>query len=390
MTIWFQRTRPATARGATHALVIGTSHYRHLPGGAEPRAEIGFNLKQLSTPCTGAMAFARWLRDEYRNPDAPVESIRILLAPSKEERAKLDAVAATAESPTKTNVERALFDWRRECQGDPEGVAILYISGHGLQTGRDASVVLLTDFAATGNVMTNAVDIGRVRHGMAGDDMSQRQFFFVDACRIAPDELTDWADLGDPFGLPSRFKGADYRCSPMFFSSSPDTPAHGQRGSGTLFSQALLQALSGPAAEDGPDDDRQWFVSPFSLQKSLSAGVAQLAAKLGAKQEAVVGGILKPAVFHYFKAPPEVSFTLEINPEAAHARALADLWNAERDDAFFRNERFMTKHLSRQVPAGVYSLDVRIDPPGAPYRDRSGLPCSLLPRRNFTRTIDVL
>lgn len=351
-----------------------------------------FGLKQVNTPCAGAMAFARWLRDTYRNPDAPLASVRMLLAPSEGERAdtEIDAVALSAPAPTRSHVEEAMFAWQNECKGDPEGVAILYISGHGIQTGRDAAIVLLADFAATPNVMTNAVDIGIVRHGMVGSDMPQQQYFFVDACRIAPSDLQGWENVGDPLGLSSQFKGSDLRNSPIFFSSSPNTAAIALKGRGTLYSQALLDALSGPAAEDGPDDEGRWHITPFSLQKSISTRVAQLAATLYRHQEAVLGGIPKATAFHYFDTPPAVSFTLEINPEDAHPVAVADLWDDERNAAEFRDERFQTKQLQRRVPAGLYSLDVRIHPPTAPYRDRNGLPCRLSPQKEFVRIIKVL
>ena len=392
MTIWFRQSVPRSARGTTHALIIGTSFYRHLPDGSDPRGHTTFGLKQARTPCAGAMAFARWLRDEYRNPDAPVGSIRLLLAPSEEERAdpELGAAANAGVQPTRENVENALVAWRKECDGDPDGVAILYISGHGLQSGRDVAVVLLTDFAATPNVMSFAVDVGLVRHGMAGHNRPQQQYFFVDACRIAPKELEEWEEMGNPLGLNFTHKGADYRSAPIFFSSSPDTPAFGKKGEGTVFSRGLLEVLSGPAAENGPDDHGRWYVTPYSLYLALNQRVTQLAAKLGRRQDAVLGGTPKDSVFHVFDSPPSVSFTLELDPEDAHAHAFADLWDGGRSTVVFQDQRFLTKLLQRQVPAGLYSVDVRIRPPTTPYVDRSGLSWYGIPRIVRPLTVKVI
>ncbi|HET6478699.1 MAG TPA: hypothetical protein VFG35_01480 [Actinoplanes sp.] len=77
----------------THALVIGVSAYDHLPSvGAGP-----FGLSQLGSTAIGAYRFAVWLRDHYRNPDAPLATIRLLLSPSA---AEISAGARRAGPPT--------------------------------------------------------------------------------------------------------------------------------------------------------------------------------------------------------------------------------------------------------------------------------------------------
>jgi hypothetical protein len=382
VTLWHTRQPPPEARGATHALVIGVSEYRHLAGGPEPRGHEDFGLRQVTTPAAGAMAFARWLRDAHHDPDAPLASIRLLLAPSPAERredAELDAAASASAAPTRAAVEEALFAWRAACEGDRDGAAVLYVSGHGLQVTREDAVVLLTDFAATPNVMSNALEVGTVRKGMAGARMPQRQWYFVDACRIAPAALRRWERLGTPLGLPVEARGADRRASPVFFSASPDTAALGQRGRGTLFSQALLTCLAGDAAESREGHLEDWYVSGYSLQTRLSEEVARLAGALGYEQDTVLGGQLRPAIFHHYRERPVFPVIIEVIPEDAEVTATADLWAADGRTAVFRAQPFEHRRLERTIPVGHYRLDVRIRPPAPPLEDRS-LPCLVMPR----------
>src|SRR5437879_3800427 len=132
--VWVDR-RQATrgAPGRTHALVVGVSEYANLPAKGQPPDpdEMKMGLVSAETPCAGAFKFAVWLRDTYSNPYAPPASIRMLLAPSQMEMdADQDLAAAALPRPTRAAVERVILDWFTECRGDPNGVAILYISGH--------------------------------------------------------------------------------------------------------------------------------------------------------------------------------------------------------------------------------------------------------------------
>src|SRR5271170_4855975 len=58
---------------AFHALVIGVSHYRHLPGGGGKRATntLTEGFSQLSAAATSALSVACWIRDNYGPPGGP-------------------------------------------------------------------------------------------------------------------------------------------------------------------------------------------------------------------------------------------------------------------------------------------------------------------------------
>ena len=389
MTLWVDRAdRTASARGRTHALIVATSDYRHLPGGEDPApaSTPTFGLGQLRTPCAGALAFARWLRIHYYNPDAPLATIRLLLSPSETElRASRTfcSVASRVEPTTCANVERELFAWQNSCTGERDGVAILYASGHGLQLTRDESIVLLHDFAATPNVMTNALDTGRVLWGMAGESMPKRQWFFVDACRSQPTEWRNWEHLGSPLGLPVAAGGEDRRCAPVFFSASPDTPAFGRAGHGTLFSRALLESLKGFGAAEHTDPEGRWQVTTLSLLGTLDQRVPTIAAEVGVRQTVVGGGLLRDEPFHFFDRPPPVPFSFQLDPGEAYPHVAADLWDSDRTQQVLDGERFEAPVLVRRIPAGLYSLDVRIQPPMPPYVPKNGLACFVNPRRTW-------
>jgi Caspase domain len=387
VTVWLDRRESLPAGSpTTHALVIGTSQYEHLPAKeAGPDDDpLKFGLVRASTPATGAFRFARWLRDKLRNPDAPLGTVRLLLSPSDAEvqaDAELSAAAAQVERANRQNVRTALLDWKKECRGQRDGVAILYISGHGISMSRTDSYVLLEDFAADENVMDYSVDVGQVHAGMAGENLPQSQFYFVDACRIRPDAFNRYKDAGDGLGLNVEWGGADTRAAPIYFSASPDTAALGQPGNGTLFSQALLESLEARGADDAVGDDGDWRVTTYSLQQALELRVDELAAKHGESQEVVGGGQTRLAVLHRFERPPTFPISVLVTPGEARSVAFARLWNWTRETAVVQEQAFQENPMTWTLPAGVYSLDVDIRPDTPPYTSKSGLAVVVEPRR---------
>jgi hypothetical protein len=367
----------------THALVIGVSAYDHLPApeGGPSDAPLDFGLVGATTPATGAFHFARWLRDRYR-PKAPLATVRLLLSPSRRELGDVELATAAAEvSPARrSEVGAALLDWQDVCQGQPDGAAVLYISGHGVAQSRTDHSVLLQDFAADRRVMDYSVDIGRVHRGMAGPMFPQEQFYFVDACRIRPDAFTRYRYAGDGLGLLEEWDGQDRRAAPVYFSASPGDAAFGEPGRGTVFSQALLRCLEGAAVDDFADAQGRFRITATSLQQALEQQVAELAGGLGRRQDVVVGGQIRDAVLHYFEQPPELPVTIELRPQQATSLAVADLWDCRRDARVLEQRRFERNPMSWSVPVGLYSLDVTIDPASPPLQPKRGLPVAVTPR----------
>jgi hypothetical protein len=366
------------------------SRYIHLPPpGADPSEDsLKFGLVGATTPATGAFRFAQWLRDRFR-PAAPLASVRLLLSPADLELGDVELAAAVAQvGPASTpNVRRALLEWQAACQEQPDGMAVLYLSGHGASQSRTDHFVLLEDFAADRLVMDYSVDVGRVHRGMAGPSLPQTQFFFVDACRIRPDAFSAYRAAGSSLGLPEEWYGEDPRAAPIYFSASPGAAALGEPGGGTLFSQALMHSLEGMAVNDFADPQGRFVITGSSLQIALEQRVASLADGYGETQEVVVGGQVRGSVFHYFERPPELPVAIQLRPEEARPVAWADLWDGDRDARILENCQFELNPMIWTVPAGMYSLDVTIRPDTPPFRSKIGLPVAVAPRLLGPRTV---
>ncbi len=67
----------------THVFVIGISNYVHFDDGDEPTSNGNLvDMKPLSAAARSASEFAAWMLNEYRNDDAPLSSLRVLLSPA--------------------------------------------------------------------------------------------------------------------------------------------------------------------------------------------------------------------------------------------------------------------------------------------------------------------
>lgn len=380
MKAWVERSSEATP--ATHALVLGVSHYQYLDDeeSAEPRETFG--LHEAKTPATSAWAFANWLKDSYNNPKAPLVSIRLLLSPSDWERQHVGGLAGLPVEvlpATRDNVEVAVGEWHDLAATNRDNVAILYAAGHGIQMSKDdGGIVLLEDFARLKNSpLAHSLNVPGVRDGMAGPTIAQQQFYFVDACRVRPEAAIAFKSLGEGVSLSNPVEGAPL-CSAVFFSASPSTEALGLPGAGTLFVQALLDCLRLVAVDDHVHENNSWVVTTSTLMRALPKRVTELAASFGERQTATVGGQLAEVVLHVLPGRPEVPVTLELHPGEASGCARARLWDGLGTGSVFVDRQF-TPTLSHTVPAGMYVLTVTISPPTPPYREVPAQPIAALP-----------
>ena len=122
----------------THALVVGVSHYPFLAPDSGTKASREYGLEDLSSAARSASEVAAWLLDEYRNPDAPLASLELLLSPAAGERlapsvaAELDALGVPYAA-TRDAVETALLAFQARCAERRENVGFVYVAGHGGQ-----------------------------------------------------------------------------------------------------------------------------------------------------------------------------------------------------------------------------------------------------------------
>ncbi len=374
---WYESGESDSSPGL-HALVIGVSDYQGLPE-PTPYPQTGLptlSLTKVKTPATSAWRFAQWLREKYWNPAAPLKSIRLLLSTSAEEKTKFPDLAA-ASTPerraTKDNVWQQMLAWRDGARGDPRNITVLYASGHGVQWGaKDEALVLLEDFCGQDRFLDYSLSVGATQQGMSGDTMPQTQLYFVDACRVRPEEARNFVSAGQGLQFSIRWTGDDLRCAPIFFAAAPQTYAQAVRDKGTLFSEALLECLDGLAAHDPVEGrsklERDYYhVRVSDLQPPLEDRVMALAQEIGKKQTPVNGGQTRAAVFHYFQSPPAVEVVVDVDPDEIACDTKAQLSDAE-DLVKAGPDCCLPRPLNWKVPAGLYTL--RLARPAAPGKTK--------------------
>jgi len=210
---------------------------------------------------------------------------------------------------------------------------------------------------------------------MSGDQMPQAQFYFVDACRIQPDEHSKFEDAGTPLRLRSQFNGEDLRSAPIYYAACPQTAAKGHRGRGTYFAEALIDCLDlyarqGPNKNSGlPITRNYWHVSVNSLLATLQDRISEVARPDGVKQDVMIGGLVRPSVFCASESPPDVTVVVHVDPESAAQVAFAELWSSNRSSQIKQRSPCWSRPLKlEKVPVGIYLLELSASPP---YKGRT-------------------
>ena len=229
----------------------------------------------------------------------------------------------------------------------------------------EGGFVLLEDFADPDRpVIAGSLDVPSVRRGLAGPTVAQQQFFFIDACAVRPEVARTMQALRGGVGLDEPAE-APPSVAPIYTSAAPGTLALGTPGMGTLFSQALIECLDGLASS--PDRSGQWVVTDTSLVGPLRDRVMELAGQHDEQQVATAGGTLGHVVLHRLSAGPELEVSLSVEPAEAAPFCFARLNDGDGGTIVERSP--LQEPLVKTVPAGLYTVDVVIDPPdsGPPY-----------------------
>ena len=91
-----------------------------------------------------------------------------------------------------------MHEWARDCMASSGNVSVLYVCGHGIQETDDGALVFVDDAGSVAaDPLDGAIDIAGIRSGMNGDNSPERQWYFVDACRVPSPAL-------EPFEGPLR------------------------------------------------------------------------------------------------------------------------------------------------------------------------------------------
>jgi|GEM_PF-2201166 Caspase domain. len=361
VTTWLS-TGAGNLQARTHALVIGVSHYAHLPatpGARRSDAQETFGLGQIDVGASSAYAFACWLKNEYRSVDAPLGTVRLLLSPSQVENdanPKLGALdETTAPRASSAAVQSALNEWQAECRQDPAGVAMFFVAGHGIQFA-GTSILLLEDFAQPGEqVLKHALDVDSVRHGLGGPQACQRQWFFVDSCKVDPDAAGNYLSAAVGVTL-DRLRGPEPPNVVTASAAIGGTAGWGVAGEGTLFSTALLECLRGRAVEFPRDEIDNYHVRTSSLVNVLQNRVDELAKEHHVDQTARFGDAAE-TVLHVFPEPPKAEVVINVIPAEMAAIALIDV-RCTISNALVANGEQPPLRLSN-ICSGPYQVSAR-------------------------------
>ena len=286
-------------RPGTHVLLIGVGDYPWLLGGARcktpAQAARAMGMGQLGAPTRSMRAMADWFLepDGFVNPDKPLASLSMLL--SEPQAAVYQG--KTLPRGTMADVRKAVSNWLTRGGGRRDNALVFAFCGHGVQSG--SQVLLCRDYAQDPqHRFGGAIDFKQFSIGLA-TRLADDQLLLIDACRTpdletgllgqaAPgDALISLDDLGLRDGAPTT--------PSVHFATSLYTEAWGRDDGPSLFTDALLTALSGGGANFNDD----WWITTSRLHSALTTYLTRISKKEKINQrpaaETVEFRISKPA-----------------------------------------------------------------------------------------------
>jgi len=353
---------------ALHALIVGVSAYRHLPGGGDPGPN-DYGMRQLSACAASAVSVARWLEMAAGRLMVPLGTCRVLLSPSPNELDEIPQIARDAEMATRENIRRAALAWREDAATDRDNVALFYFAGHGVQRTRSDAVLLAHDFAeGGGNPLYNAFDVNNLFGGMAPSverpAMARTQLWFIDACRAFPAAFDGFERLVATEIFEVVLSDRDDRCAPIYFGALPGASAYSIRGGYTLYSTALLESL-GDAGAERPPGQQSWFVTAGSLLRGMQAVIAEINEAESSDQRVWDGGQMAGPETRIVELDhvPNVRVRFELLPRTAAERIVLEVVNQGGAPAGVPSPLTPNPFKDRW-PAGVYQLTATPPTPG--------------------------
>ena len=366
---------------------------------AELRGDDDYGMKQLKSPAWSVLKLARWLQEaaNQQGLPKPLGSIRLLIAPSTEEWAKIREVDASlvgsADHCCFENVKNALWDWRADCARNSENVAWFYFAGHGVQAS-DPSLMLLSHYNQRRSALLDeALSLQNVMDGMrvTGNfrDMAHTQHFVVDACRMWLDPKTALTS-GAARKVWNSEEGrseVDLREVATLLGSLgiPGSDTSYGNEDGTLLSQALLQCLKGGAAQliDDREFNSNWQVKNYRLIEIVSQLVLELSKRLQTRQmqRPSPGNLNNNVLWSIIRQTPNASIVLE-NPQPNYPPQKIAL----RPDGSLGGETIIdtvSHPYTAEIPCGRYELDVQfaLDQPYADFHTRVLVEPPVVPKR---------
>ncbi len=272
-------------RPGTHVLLIGIGDYPWLEGGsnydAERDEDNAKGMAQLPSPPVSMRNLADWYFEDYNNPDQQLASLSLVLSETTESRPytheKSGARQAPQTSGTIGEIIEAVDAWIERASRRRDNGIVFGFCGHGLQSGHP--VLLCRDYGkSTQQPFRGAINFEAFRIALSTMQPDQ-QLMFVDACRT-PDLESALLGQGAPGtamldvqSLTARNNAPAYQS--VHFATSLYTKAWGRKNGASLFTEAIIKALSGGAAEHTAG----WWVTTSRLHTVLSTYLQRISAK---------------------------------------------------------------------------------------------------------------
>ena len=303
------------AEPATHAFVVGVSHYPFLNGPKQTSRGEELRMVDLSSAARSASDVAAWLLTKYHNPAAPLADISLFLSPS--DREKLIPVVAKALGRKKApalrdKVEVAFEEFRTTCARNPDNVAFVYVAGHGMQLELHSAIVLLQDFAVDGrNELYGGIDIAACRSRWTVTVRPRIKYGSptpVDNGRL----VKQFDTLTGAYTPPKRI--GNVKASPIFLAAASREQAFAKIGEATIFSAALLWALDGGCAKGPSATCPDWHVPATRLITALPERVNELLTDFSEQQTVQATGTVQEVVVQRLQKPPDVDIEVALSP----------------------------------------------------------------------------
>jgi hypothetical protein len=261
-----------TGLSYTHALVIGVGTY-----------DDAKNIPAVETSVHGARRFARWLLEDFTNPDCRLGSLDLIISggpgleswqPQGKAAAALDNSGAALDLQTEeasfANIKAAFTRWLDLAAERESNSAWFYFAGHGLSSGATSIVLPKDAKIPTSKQGADAlIDLSQTRANMF-NTKPKLQYFFVDACKEIIDtvQLNEAEVIGTALYSPPTKQALSDLDAWAFNGALRGKKAFGPDNDAPYFTQELIECLNGRAAARKVQDS--WLVTSTSLRDALN------------------------------------------------------------------------------------------------------------------------
>ncbi|WFU19938.1 caspase family protein [Bradyrhizobium sp. CB3481] len=356
-----------------HAFITGVSDYPYLPIATRENqadhSEPHYGLRQLASPALSAYRLARALLLWAPSLTVPIATVRLLLAPSNDERLLEMRLARRAAPATWDNFAIEAKAWRQDVATHRENVGLFYFGGHGLQRYVNDQILLLKDFGdGKGAPLNHGVDSQRLLRGMAPSDhypeMGRRQLFLFDACRNTPPAALerDVERVRDIWAIHKT--EVDSRSCAIFYATSPGYSSYANRGDKTVFVRAFINAVNGVGAERSGgfiSDRAAWTVSATGMANAIAELIKNDPTPFSKDQDMVPLGARSDFIFREFKRAPRVKFTIRVSPAKDHKRARLALKDDRAGLVCETGAPIAPYPFERVLNAGIYLSELQLE-----------------------------